>query len=172
MKTIEIKGKEIQLGNLQLVTTTEGVNGSRLNLNKAVIGFEDFNACENWRDKNCTDCEIEAFKIRDGRHFYEEIGRAFESFDYFDYLSELGEDWEQYDEVYMRELMNENDQFCSHVLDEARTVKDGEVLLVNISARCTEVVKERFMAYSEDVWTYAIGIFIPKELQELQEDDE
>jgi len=169
MKTIEINGREIELGNLQLVTTTEGVNGYPLNLNKAVIGFEDFNACENWRDKNCPDFEIEAFKIRDGRHFYEIIGRAFDSFSYFDYLSELGEDWELYDEVYIKELMNENEQFCSQVLDEARTVKDGEVLLVNISACCTEVVKERLMEYSEDVWTYAIGIFIPKE---LQEDDE
>ncbi len=167
MKTIEIKGKEIQLDDLQVVETTEGANGYPLFLKKAVIGFENFNACENWRDKNCPDCEIEAFKIRDGWHFYEGIGRTYDSFTYYDYLSGLGDDWNLCDEVYMKELMNE--QFYSQVLDELRTVKDGEVLLVNISSCCTEVVKERFMKYSEDVWTYAIGISIPKE---LQEDDE
>lgn len=149
-------------------TTTEGMNGYPQNLKEFVYGFETFKEAEQYATEHKKNVCL--FKIRDGHNFYKNLGETIEPLTIYDYLSDLGDDYSSFDFEYektaLSEKLEEIDdvdevrtliQNFSELLEKQEDLNDGEMIILHLN-QYYETCNEVLMSYSEDVYSYVIGV--------------
>lgn len=137
---------------------------------RAIIGFGTFEDAEKFASEN--GCELHLFQTRDGWHFWHDRGRAFEPLSADNYLSNLGDNYYEADEDQQIDLIKDTDlggqeliDFLKEriiILEELQKASEDQAVLCN-SGSYYETVANKMMGYHEDVYTYAIGVFLQKD---------
>lgn len=147
----------------------------------AIFGFTSFEDAEEFADKigSC----VKYFQKRNGAHFWHDNGSATEPYTYQDYLRELGDNYsvacaEELFESY-KEQVSSSDTFeeaeaCrdtfKEIKEEMETASEDEVILL-CNGRYFETVQKSMMYFHEDVTTYEIGVLIPFDSADKDEDE-
>jgi hypothetical protein len=159
-------------GDFSTIEITHGINGYPQGLGDiGVVGFDNFEEAEDFA--RLWELETHLFKKRDGWQLWEDAGRKFESLTYQDYLKDLGDNYsesttEDYSIDTLKERISEDLEEAAGIIanaielrDEVACCPDDEVVLVNCG-KYFETVSRQLMSYHEDVWTYTVGVLIPK----------
>lgn len=159
--------------NLELIETTNGVNGYPSNLKKALIGFKTFEQCEKIANQ-IANVRIMIFHRRDGWQLWERQSTADEPFynsseDYGDeYYSFTSEEGDTYFENEVKpflqdfenfEILNEFLKEREKVLNEILLLGDNEIV-ITYQGRYYETIEKESMSFYHDTHQYAIGIVI------------
>jgi len=166
--------------DLKVVEITYGSNGYPSGLgDNAIIEFEDYNQALNFAETH--GLETHLFKIRDGWHFWTDMGSKHKALTYQDKLDDLGDNYnlfepdynvmhDQLTEMSLTEIddlivIREKINSWMEQIEEFEALDEDEILIVGYGTHYDTCEKE-MMQYSEDVWTYAVGVFVPKEENE------
>lgn len=166
---------EIEIpSGIELVETTEGSNGYPLNIDKAFIGFDNFQEAFSFAIKN--GLEVVSLCRRDGHHFYKIEGRVWEGYDLEDFYSDT-DNYFTYniDESDLLEMFkNETESACS--IDECIALGERYKLFLEKVLECDndtqfiledcdavdeyryEILPKRVMEFRYDVYKYIIGV--------------
>lgn len=163
--------------DLEVITTTTGLNGYPENLKKAVIGFENYEQAYKFAKEN----KLELIRVerKFGSDLWNRLGTAFSA---LERGSEFGDDYTVYDPTYyyeeqefsedkfyektVRDIIGEMETF-----DQARDLLDGfeqvskalseceddELVVCSGSYNVVETIKAHCMQYSYDSTSYAIA---------------
>lgn len=170
MKTNEeILDLAVSIG-LQVVETCDNGSGYPSGIQKAIIGFDLYAQAEKFIEHE-NNCEICLFKIWDGHHFYQNLGRKYEPLSYNDYLNDLGGDYRLFDfdiefEGAIEGLKERGASFEDYAemierfgkwQKEIETTDDCVFIYNGYSI---EECPLEMMSYREDVYSYVIGVAI------------
>jgi len=165
--------------SLQIKEVTHARNDYPQNLGDIfIIGFETFEEAQNFCDENGG--EIGIGDIKNGGHFYHYRGRTYEPFTVSDYLIKLGDNYNETNKQseidYLKSLLVEASenfegnidtviemlQNKQEVFNELADAEADETVIVGYGVY-SETVKNSFMQFSEDVTSYAIGVFFDRD---------
>lgn len=174
MKTIDEIASE---NELQVITTTTGMNGYPQSLKKAIIGFENFEQAEKLAEEYHLDIEI--FTKRDGWQLWSRNNNsAYDAFersaeDYGENYQQFSADMSQNDFLqqvgaasFIDELADEEDGLdriedyikgLRELYDEIAIADDDEIVIAEGDVY-VETIKEKTMQYSYDTKHYVIGL--------------
>ena len=159
--------------DVKLIETTIGINGYPQNLKKAIIGFDNFEECEEVAS-NYPDARIATFHRRDGWQLWERTGTAFGPFensadDYGeDYMSFTQNDAKNFFEEEVKPMLEDFDNFDElrdfldkkeEILDEINKLDDNEMVITH-EGRYYDTIDKVSMSFYHDTHHYAIGIII------------
>lgn len=168
--------------DLEVITTTTGLNGYPESLKKAVIGFENYEQAYKFAKEN----KLELIRVQRkfGSDLWNRLGTAFSALERNG--SEFGDDYTVYDPTYyyddqefsedkfyektVRDIIGEMETF-----DQARDLLDGfenvskalsvcdddELVLCSGSYDVVETIQKHCMQYSYDSMSYAIAAIKP-----------
>lgn len=168
----EIMEKAELLG-LQIIETCDNPRGYPSGLKKAIVGFENFNQAQEFAIENTESKELHLFKIRDGHHFYQDLGWKIRPLSAEDYLNDLGINYRFFSDFDQEfEAAVDNLQYFKSGFDDYLTLikrfetykeivnqlDDDSILILNTNDNTLEEVKNELMGYNEDVYTYIIGV--------------
>ena len=164
--------------DLEVITTTTGLNGYPENLKKAVIGFENYEQAYKFAKEN----KLELIRVQRkfGSDLWNRLGTAFSELERNG--SEFGDDYTVYDPTdYYDEQEFSEDKFYEKTVrdiigemetfDQARDLLDGfenvskalsvcdddELVVCSGSYDVVETIKAHCMQYSYDSMSYAIA---------------
>lgn len=153
---------------LEVKTTTEGQNGYPSNLKKFITGFDNFTQAQEFASNR--GLEVCQFRKRDGHEFWQNRGCQFEPLDIHDKVSDLGDDYEilDYDTELeaLKERINDSESFeqiqeftskFETIQNEFEILEENESIILNCG-EYYETCKNKMLSYSEDVYTYCIGV--------------
>ncbi len=170
--TLESFIQETEDNNLRLIQINTQSNDYPTGLGSyGAIGFNAYKEAEDFCEKNGG--EICSFKTRQGHTFWRKEGNVYSPFSYEDYLDKCN------DNVNYTTLSEETESFWSAVsnakddfehlkvivekhqktIDFFENLKDNEVGIYNGNSDTLESCKQEFMQFSEDVYTYSIGVY-------------
>lgn len=173
MKTKEEILEKAELLGLQVIETCDNARGYPSGINKAIIGFNDFKDAQNFAIENTESKEVHLFKIRDGHHFYQNLGWKIRPLSAGDYVNDLGMNYRFFSDFDQEfEAAIDNLQYFKAGFDDYLTLikrfetykeiidqlDDDSTLILNTNDNTLEEVKNELMGYSEDVYTYIIGV--------------
>lgn len=169
------QGKNTGLIAIQI---TYGNNGYPQGLGDwGLTGFENFQDAEQFANENAV--EVTLFSIRDGHQLWKKHGYTNKPLSSDDYLNDLGDNYSEIslenevdfvkDEI--QTLLSNGDfekaksliDYLIEVEGKSNELEDDEILIKGDSF---ENVKKEMMSYHEDVTTWAIGVFVPKSLND------
>lgn len=162
---------------LQVVETCDNTAGYPSGIQKAVIGFDNLISAKSFVEVSGKNCEVCLFKIRAGHHFFQNLGTMYRELTYSDYLNDLGDDYRLFDFDQELEAAKENLEYADGTVEdfalimdifdcykrEVDTLPDGYVLIYNSDNKELEQCPKTMMSYSEDVYTYTIGVAVRKD---------
>jgi len=172
--TLESFIQQIEDSNLRLIQINTDANDYPKGLGSyGAIGFNTFKDAEDFCKKNGG--EICQFKTRQGHTFWRKIGESFQAFDYTYYLDKcndnvnyttLSDEKERFFEQ-LKDVIEEKDfeqledrinkhKICLNFFDR---LNGDEVAIYNGNNDTLESCKHEFMQFSEDVYTYSIGVY-------------
>ncbi len=146
----------------------------------AMIGFKNYEEAEKFAEDN--DGIVARLRTRSGSGYYEQLGDKNELFDYFEYAEDLGLEHECYENNEQERLLDSIKNYLEDdltnldemegienfvelakksqkITEEFATLTNGQVMILN-GLEIFEVVPEKMMSYSEDVWTYHVGVIL------------
>lgn len=160
--------------NFRLIQINTDANGYPKELGSyGAIEFNTFKDAEDFCAKNGGEtCQ---FMTRQGHTFWRKIGESLQAFDYTYYLDKcndnvnyttLSEETERFFEQ-LKDVIEDKDfeelenrinkhKICLNFFDK---LKDDEVAIYNGNSDSLESCKHEFMQFSEDVYTYSIGVY-------------
>ena len=165
MKTTTLENAEKK--HLEFVETCDNQAGYPRGIKQAFIGFENFANAEDFAEEN--NCDVVLLKIRAGHQFYYDMGKCYKPLTYNDYLNDLGENYREFDFnnefAAALENMPSDSSFEDYIelIEKFSKFKfecdmlDEESVLIYNGYTLQEFPKET-MRYSEDVYTYVIGV--------------
>lgn len=162
---------------LSTVEITYGMNGYPQQLGDyGVIGFENFDAAQQFAEQYGG--EVAHFRSRDGWHFWNTTGRAFEPYTVYDMLRDMGDNYsiapDGYD-GYAEELAEVAKRFNGDFEELKARIKNIEEIILAVDNKDDEeavitncgnyydTVKMETMQYNYDTHRYAIGVLITNE---------
>lgn len=181
-----------EISGLRLVEITHGVNGYPKDLgDQVIIGWDSFEQLQKFAESvNMNSMnDIHLVKQRDGWHFWEDLGYKAGPLTVDDYLRDLGDDYRKTDYDDARDTFNSWASDCLNDSDSIEVILDNVTALTNqfheivteishtkeyqvvilYQGKYYDTADREMMSYKEDVWTYAIGLFLPKEMDEDEE---
>lgn len=173
METTMLRGIAEKQG-LSLIETTDQMNGYPSNTKMAIVGFDTFEQAEEIAKEY--NLSIKVFKKRDGWQLWYRTGNtAYEPFNNEEFLQEIdnieiytcGEEWRYTDRI--KGLIEGLDNLdviktlvdnCHKVYEEFATLGEEQMIIIDSSVSISECeIGERFsMSYTEDVYSYEIGL--------------
>ena len=163
----------IEENNLKRIEITTGNNGYPQNLRKAIIGFDNYKQLEEFtslkEDKEWNECQI--FRKRDGWQLYENRGYTFESFTINDYINKVNDCYEvnitteiEYltdgikDNIDDLEIIKDYNNRLESLLTIYEELEDNQTIIWDREEY--DIWDDEFMSFSEDVWSYNLGIYL------------
>ena len=171
MKKQELNLAEIaDIEGLEYIETTSGMNGYPLNIQGAIIGYDDWEHLEKVAEKY----NLNAINLhrRDGWQLYERQGIATEP--YKNSCNDYGDDYAEYNnaDAYEREIMEDVFPYAElttfeevekwvkerkEVYEELLTCGENEIV-ITYQGRFYEKINETSMSFYHDTHTYVIGL--------------
>lgn len=138
-----------------------------------IIDFENFEDAEKFANEN--GCEVHRFQTRDGWHFWHDKGSAFEPYEAENFIEKLGDNYYEASEEQEADLIRDTNlegqeliEFLKErikILEELEKANKNQVVICGYG-RYYDTVDSTMMAFSEDVYTYAIGVLVPNDYEE------
>jgi hypothetical protein len=175
--------------DLRVIEITTGSNGYPQGLGDyGVIDFDSYETAKEFAKEH--KCEVVLFHQKNGWHLWENRGNRYEPLSADDYLRDLGDNYSS-----AMTIQDENNYFAEKLADlsqnfdgnldnikeaikeyeklisEIETADEDEVVITS-GGRYIETIKEKMMAYSEDCDIWEIGVLVPTELDDNNDEDE
>jgi hypothetical protein len=174
MITLENFINEVDKNNLKLIQINSEENDYPNGIGSyGAINFENYHEAEIFCNRYGG--EICSFRTRQGHTFWRNQGNAYKSFSYEDYLNKCNDNvyittikdqeerfWEQLKDIIenkdFNELLNIVNQRKENI-EYMNSVEDNQIIYYDGNSDTLNNIRYTFMQFSEDVYTYAIGVY-------------